>query len=120
MANSDAFNSGFDAGFNRKKTSKPQMGGSPKLGNTSLGGGKPTASPTMGSGAMSKGIMAGINRSSSDDKASPSTYKRGGHVKKTGMAKVHKGEVVVTASKAKTMKSSKKKESRKRVASKRG
>ncbi len=31
----------------------------------------------------------------------PPSYKRGGRVKKTGLAKVHKGEVVIPAKKAK-------------------
>jgi hypothetical protein len=31
-------------------------------------------------------------------------FKKGGRVKKTGLAKVHKGEVVLTASSAKTLK----------------
>ena len=37
-------------------------------------------------------------------KASPPNYAKGGKVKKTGMAKVHKGEVVLTASQARMMK----------------
>lgn len=48
-------------------------------------------------------------------------FKRGGKVKKTGLAKVHKGEVVLTAHEAKTYpkKPSKKKHSRKKVSTKR-
>jgi hypothetical protein len=36
--------------------------------------------------------------------ASPPSFARGGKVKKTGMAKVHKGEVVLTAKTAKALK----------------
>lgn len=45
-------------------------------------------------------------------KAEPSSYKKGGLVKKTGMAKVHKGEMVLTkkqVAKKKASKSCKKK-----------
>lgn len=52
--------------------------------------------------------------------ASPSGFKEGGKVKKTGMAKVHRGELVLTAREAKGhTKSSKKKSTRKRVSTKR-
>jgi len=37
-------------------------------------------------------------------KASPPNFAKGGKVKKTGLAKVHKGEVVLTAAQAKRMK----------------
>ena len=36
--------------------------------------------------------------------AAPSTFAKGGKVKRTGLAKVHKGEVVLTAAKAKALK----------------
>jgi len=36
--------------------------------------------------------------------ASPAAYAKGGKVLRTGMAKVHKGEVVLTAAKAKALK----------------
>ena len=36
--------------------------------------------------------------------ASPASFAKGGKVKKTGMAKVHKGEVVLTAKTAKALK----------------
>jgi hypothetical protein len=36
--------------------------------------------------------------------ASPPAYKKGGKVKRTGMAKVHAGEVVLTATKVKALK----------------
>jgi len=45
--------------------------------------------------------------------ASPSSYKKGGKVKKTGVARVHKGETVLTAKEAK--KYAKKKGSQKRI-----
>lgn len=54
--------------------------------------------------------------------ASPSGFKKGGKVKKTGLARVHKGELVLTAREAKSCnkKSSKNKsESRKRISTKR-
>jgi hypothetical protein len=36
--------------------------------------------------------------------ASPPSFAKGGKVKRTGVAKVHKGEVVLTAAKAKALK----------------
>jgi len=39
-----------------------------------------------------------------ETKASPPSFAKGGVVKKTGLAKVHKGEVVLTAAQAKRMK----------------
>jgi hypothetical protein len=36
--------------------------------------------------------------------ASPPSFAKGGKVKRTGLAKVHKGEVVLTAKAAKTLK----------------
>lgn len=46
---------------------------------------------------------SGVNASggSSSSSASPESYKRGGKVRKTGMAKVHKGERVLTKAQAK-------------------
>lgn len=41
---------------------------------------------------------------SADQAAQPSAFKRGGKVKKTGRAKVHKGEVVLTAKQARKTK----------------
>lgn len=40
---------------------------------------------------------------SKDQKASPGSYKKGGKVKRSGMAKVHKGERVLTTNQAKKM-----------------
>lgn len=51
--------------------------------------------------------------------ASPSGFKKGGKVKKSGMAKVHKGELVLTAREAKGRTKSSKKTPRKKVSSKR-
>ena len=49
--------------------------------------------------------------------ANPSSFKKGGKVKKTGVAKVHKHEVVLTAKQAKQY-GKKKASTKKRVASK--
>lgn len=48
-----------------------------------------------------------LSRAVSDravDMATPSAYAKGGVVKRTGMAKVHKGELVLTAAKRKALK----------------
>ena len=52
--------------------------------------------------------------------ASPTGFKKGGKVKKTGMAKVHRGEVVLTKSEAKKghVKTSKKKSTHKKISKK--
>jgi len=50
--------------------------------------------------------------------AKPKSFKKGGKVKKTGIARVHKGEVVLTAAEAKKC-SGKKKGTHKKVSSKR-
>jgi len=55
--------------------------------------------------AISQGASKNIN-AASDAYASPNPipgYKKGGKVKRTGIARVHKGEVVLTASAAKTL-----------------
>jgi hypothetical protein len=53
--------------------------------------------------------------------AVPGAFKRGGRVKKTGMAKVHKGEKVLTAKQAKSMPAAKgKKTTAHKTARKRG
>jgi hypothetical protein len=44
------------------------------------------------------------NRGKKSDPALPPGYKRGGKVRKTGMAKVHKGERVLTAKQDRKMK----------------
>ena len=89
MANADAFNSGFDAGQGKKSKSG-------KTGKNETSGSK---------NAMPNGA------------AVPGEFKHGGKVKKTGLAKVHKGEIVLTAAqaKAKLGKKRSKKSSRKKV-----
>lgn len=55
--------------------------------------------------AISQGASKNIT-SSADAYASPNPipgYRKGGKVKRTGIARVHKGEVVLTASAAKTL-----------------
>ena len=55
--------------------------------------------------AISQGASKNIT-SSADAYASPNPipgYRKGGKVKRTGIAKVHKGDVVITASAAKTL-----------------
>jgi len=44
------------------------------------------------------------NRAAGAVMASPASYAKGGPVRKTGMAKVHRGEVVLTAAKVKALK----------------
>ena len=44
--------------------------------------------------ALGAGLNAGVNRGVSAI-ASPASFAKGGRVKKTGIAKVHKGEVVL-------------------------
>jgi hypothetical protein len=54
---------------------------------------------------MGKDLSKAVNkRAVGAVEASPSSYKKGGKVKKTGKALVHKGEVVLTASKVKMLK----------------
>jgi hypothetical protein len=60
-----------------------------------------------------------LGRVNQSEAAVPPSYKHGGKVKKSGLAKVHKGEVVVTASKAAKGKASKSSGSCKRVSAKR-
>ena len=76
---------------------------------------------------FSEGFDAGIGKKTTKkkkkdsgndwSKANPRYFKHGGRVKKTGMAKVHRGEFVLTAAQAKSL-SSKKKSARKRIRSK--
>lgn len=95
MANADAFN----AGFGKKK-------------DDALKGKKP-------------GERSGLfTKEPEDEKAAatsfPKSFKKGGRVKKTGMAKVHKGEIVLTVAQAKHVKMrSKKSGARKRATVKR-
>ena len=50
---------------------------------------------------LSRAVSA---RAASAVEASPPSFAKGGKVKRTGMAKVHKGEVVLTAKTAKALK----------------
>ena len=52
--------------------------------------------------AVSSGAVGQVNALSSPNPIPG--YKKGGRVKKTGIARVHKGEVVLTKSAAKTLK----------------
>jgi translation initiation factor 2B subunit (eIF-2B alpha/beta/delta family) len=61
-------------------------------------------------GLLGKDLAGAINKSAVDQVNaynSPNLipgYKKGGRVKRTGIARLHKGEVVLTASAAKTLK----------------
>jgi hypothetical protein len=61
-------------------------------------------------GLLGKKLSSAINQSALDSVNaynSPNPipgYKKGGRVKRTGLARVHRGEVVLTASAAKTLK----------------
>ena len=93
MANVDAFNSGFDAGMGKKsKKTKKQPKDVKKI--------------TTDDGDT-------LYPSASVNSAVPKGFKKGGKVKKTGVALVQKGECVLTAKQAK-----KKVHGRKRVAGK--
>jgi len=52
--------------------------------------------------AVSSGAVGQVNAMSSPNPIPG--YRKGGKVKRTGLARVHKGEVVLTASAAKTLK----------------
>lgn len=55
---------------------------------------------------FSDGFNAGLGNKApkkQEKKSNPPQFKRGGKVKRTGVAKVHRGEVVLTASQAKTI-----------------
>ena len=79
--------------------------------------------------AFNQGFDAGMGKKKSKGKsdliqqptpakvANPAHYKKGGKVKRTGVAKVHRGEVVLTKKQAKQY--AKKKLTRKRIAGKR-
>ena len=96
MANVDAFNSGFDMGSGKKTPKKKLNKPMPEVG-------------AAGAAGAAKGA------------AKPSSFKKGGKVRKTGVAKVHKGEIVLTASEAKSCAKSKKrgKKSNRKIISKR-
>jgi hypothetical protein len=101
MANVDAFNQGFDAGMGKKKTNKGKK-------KTDKGDKEFKNSKEVNDIRTSDGQEL-------TPSAMPSTFKRGGKVKRTGVAKVHRGEIVLTALQAKKYH---KKASRKRVSQK--
>ena len=96
MANDEA----WQAGMNIAAGSKYRKG-------KSSDGGKKNYSDPIGQITTSDGAKLTPSK--------PMAFKKGGKVKKTGVALVHKGEVVLTKAEAKKHK----KTSRKRVASKR-
>ena len=97
-----------DAG--KKKATDPKKPTPPPTRKTPNSAAKPApkAAPRM--------IGDFNSRNNPTPAASPSSYKKGGKVKKTGVARVHKGETVLTAKEAK--KYVKKKGSQKRISCK--
>lgn len=65
--------------------------------------------------AWNAGFSMGKKKDDKQNIAKPNSFKKGGKVRKTGFAKVHKGEVVLTAKEVKRAKKS----GRKKVATKR-
>lgn len=59
---------------------------------------------TVSQGLLGKKLARAANARAVEAIASPAAYKKGGKVMKTGKAVVHKGEVVLTASKVKMLK----------------
>ena len=53
---------------------------------------------------LGKGLSQAVNARAMEAVASPSMYAKGGVVKKTGVAKVHKGEKVLTLAQRKQLK----------------
>jgi hypothetical protein len=88
MANVEAFEAGFNMGGKKKKS----KGG--KSSDNASGKGS-------GGSDSSLGEKSGKNDMNA---AMPKSYAKGGKVRKTGMAKVHKGELVLTAAEAKACK----------------
>jgi hypothetical protein len=106
MANVDAFNSGVDIGLGSTKKGRQKLSaqkGKQKDDSSS----ESSADKTIKIGDFNKGNTSAV----------PSSYKKGGKVKKTGLAKVHKGEKVLTVAQQK--KASLKKGKRKSIAHKR-
>jgi hypothetical protein len=86
------FQSGFNSGSGKKKQPKAKAGSAPAA---AAGGGAPAAAnPGLDTSLMIKGYR-GIGG------ATPSyqlpQFKKGGRVRKTGLALVHKGEYVIPA-----------------------
>ena len=63
----------------------------PAIRNSPLGPEKPGPEPIRRPTSVRQGMSPGLRM------AQPATFRHGGRVKRTGMAKVHKGETVVTA-----------------------
>ena len=53
---------------------------------------------------LGKDLSRAVSARATGAVASPPSFAKGGKVKRTGLAKVHKGEVVLTAKAAKTLK----------------
>jgi hypothetical protein len=53
---------------------------------------------------LGKDLSRAVSSRATSAVASPPSFAKGGKVKRTGLAKVHKGEVVLTAKAAKTLK----------------
>ena len=53
---------------------------------------------------LGKGLSQAVNARAMEAVASPPSYAMGGVVRKTGLAKVHKGEKVLTAAERKQLK----------------
>jgi hypothetical protein len=53
---------------------------------------------------LGKGLSQAVNARAMEAVASPPSYAKGGVVKKTGVAKVHKGEKVLTMAQRKALK----------------
>jgi len=53
---------------------------------------------------LGKGLSQAVNARAMEAVASPPSYAKGGVVKKTGLAKVHKGEKVLTLAQRKQLK----------------
>jgi hypothetical protein len=53
---------------------------------------------------LGKGLSQAVNARAMEAVASPPSYAKGGVVKKTGVAKVHKGEKVLTVAQRKALK----------------
>jgi hypothetical protein len=106
---------GSDKKSNKKKNSqgsngKGSSGSSGSSSSGPLGGLQSTIKSLMGFGGGSAAGSTGTGKthkkksstgSTSTNVASPSSFKKGGKVKKTGKALVHKGEVVLTSSQVK-------------------
>ncbi len=134
MANDAAWQAGVDIGSGNKGSKKTPSSTKKMLGddktdkdkNDTSGNKKPGGLlGLMGKGASALGKKMGGKKSDKSGNlgamltpsAQPSSFHKGGKVKKSGYAKVKKGEVVLTVSQAKKI-AKKKTGARKRVASK--